>query len=64
MQFQPDLHSFDQNILSFENSLFKTIRKDSIFGDRNLLLRDSASFAVHPNKSQADHPPLVGAVVD
>ena len=29
-QFQLDLHSFDQNILSFENSFFLTIRKDLI----------------------------------
>ena len=29
-QFQVDLHIFDQNILSFENSLFLTIRKDLI----------------------------------
>ena len=28
--FQFDLHSFDQNTLSFENSLFQTIRKDLI----------------------------------
>ena len=29
-RFQFDLHSFDQNILSFENSLFSSIRKDLI----------------------------------
>ena len=29
-QFQFHLHSFDQNILRFENSLFSTIRKDLI----------------------------------
>ena len=29
-QFQFDLHSFDQNILIFENSSFWTIRKDLI----------------------------------
>ena len=29
-QFRYDLHSFDQNILSFENSLLETVRKDLI----------------------------------
>ena len=29
-QFQFHLHSFDQNILRFENSLFSAIRKDVI----------------------------------
>ena len=29
-QFRYDLHSFDQNILSFENSLLQTVRKDLI----------------------------------
>ena len=35
---QVDLHSFDQNILSFENALFQTARIDLIKSGNHFLL--------------------------